>query len=210
MSKFYSFAYAVGFAPWEKAGQAGADGLALLLAREEAERGGPGKALDLGCGSGMHVVTLAQRGWKVTGVDLIDRAVDKARARVRAAGVEAQVLQADVTALSAEHLGSGFDFFLDLGCFHGLTTVQQRAMADRVTALATPSATLIMLAFATPIGPKFMPQGARREDIEGAFAEWSIEESFQPPAGVKGMPRMVAKSGATFYRLRRRTEADAS
>jgi len=30
----------------------------------------PGKALDLACGSGRHALWLAERGWKVTGVDL--------------------------------------------------------------------------------------------------------------------------------------------
>ena len=50
MSTYYKIAYAVGFTPWEKAGQADGDRIAGLFEREEVDRGGPGKALDLGCG----------------------------------------------------------------------------------------------------------------------------------------------------------------
>jgi SAM-dependent methyltransferase len=204
MSKFYSLAYAVGFTPWEKAGLAGADGLARMFAREEAEHGGPGKALDLGCGSGMHVVGLARRGWAVTGVDLIDKALDRARQRVADSGVQANVVRADVTTLSADAVGTGFDFFLDLGCFHGLNQPEQEAMARAVTARAKPDATLLMLAFGKPVGPPFMPQGATRADIATAYDEWQIVDAAPDPTDRSRMPKLAQKAEPTFYRLRRR------
>jgi 2-polyprenyl-3-methyl-5-hydroxy-6-metoxy-1,4-benzoquinol methylase len=40
----------------------------------------PGDAIDVGCGEGADVVWLAQRGWRVTGVDVSQVAVDRARA----------------------------------------------------------------------------------------------------------------------------------
>lgn len=48
----------------------------------------PGTALDVGCGEGADAVWLAQRGWKVTGVDVSRVAVDRARAAAEKAGVE--------------------------------------------------------------------------------------------------------------------------
>ena len=204
MSTFYSLAYAVGFTPWEKAGQARADGLAEMFAREEAERGGPGKALDLGCGSGMHLVTLARRGWEVTGVDLIDKALDRARKRTAASGVSANVVRADVTKLPAGTVGTGFDFLLDLGCFHGLNQHEREAMARAVTARAKPDATLLMFAFGKPVGPRFMPRGATRADIEAAYAGWLVVDVALQPAGRGGMPKIGQKAEPTLYRLRRR------
>ena len=35
----------------------------------------PGKALDLGCGTGTNAITLAQHGWQATGVDFAPKAI---------------------------------------------------------------------------------------------------------------------------------------
>ncbi len=47
-----------------------------------------GPALDLGCGSAVWGVPLAKRGWQVTGVDNVDKALERARERVQKAGVD--------------------------------------------------------------------------------------------------------------------------
>lgn len=58
----------------------------------------PGRALDLGCGSGGNAVWLAKRGWQVTAVDFSGVAIEKARMRAAASGVEVEFLVSDVTA----------------------------------------------------------------------------------------------------------------
>jgi SAM-dependent methyltransferase len=47
----------------------------------------PGTALDLGMGQGRNAVFLAEQGWKVTGVDLSDVAVEQAKKSAAARGV---------------------------------------------------------------------------------------------------------------------------
>jgi len=47
----------------------------------------PGDAIDLGMGEGRNAIYLAQRGWKVTGVDLSDVAVAQAKRRASELGV---------------------------------------------------------------------------------------------------------------------------
>jgi SAM-dependent methyltransferase len=78
----------------------------------------PGRAIDLGCGTGTNVLTLARAGWKVVGVDFAPRAVKLARQKIRQAGVEAQLSVGDVTNLKGIH--GPFDLAFDLGCFHTL------------------------------------------------------------------------------------------
>lgn len=54
-----------------------------LVEQEEEGREPPyGPALDLGTGSGVRGVQLAKRGWQVTGVDIVEKALTRARERV--------------------------------------------------------------------------------------------------------------------------------
>jgi ubiquinone/menaquinone biosynthesis C-methylase UbiE len=77
-----------------------------------------GRAIDLGCGTGTNVVTLAQHAWDVTGVDFAPLAIRLAKRKIRAADVHASVLVGDVTNLTG--ISGPFDLALDLGCFHGI------------------------------------------------------------------------------------------
>jgi SAM-dependent methyltransferase len=47
----------------------------------------PGAAIDLGMGEGRNAIFLAQQGWRVTGVDLSDVAVDQAKKRAAELGL---------------------------------------------------------------------------------------------------------------------------
>ena len=62
---------------------------AELVASVEGGRLRPGRALDLGCGTGANAGFLAQRGFGVTGVDFAPAALATARQRARAAGLRA-------------------------------------------------------------------------------------------------------------------------
>src|SRR5207249_5653217 len=46
----------------------------------------PGRALDVGCGEGADAIWLARRGWTVTGIDISDVAVCRAREAAELAG----------------------------------------------------------------------------------------------------------------------------
>ena len=78
----------------------------------------PGRAIDIGCGTGTNVITLANAGWHVTGIDFAPRAIKLARQKLEQAGVQAELLINDATKLNG--IDGPFDFALDLGCFHGV------------------------------------------------------------------------------------------
>ncbi|SEL12749.1 Methyltransferase domain-containing protein [Blastococcus sp. DSM 46786] len=200
MSTGYAIAYRLGITPWERAGREAAGQFTALLSREEAERIPPyGRALDLGCGTGAHSLELAQRGWVVTGIDAVGAAVHQARARAAEQEVDVRFLEGDVTALRRADVGE-IGFFLDVGCFHGLTDSQRAAMGDGVTAVAAPGATLLLLAFRPGRRP-LLPRGAGRGDVETAFPGWILADEVL--ADVSGMPGPLRRTVPCWYRLRR-------
>lgn len=205
MSFFYRVLYRLGFTPWEEAAKHGPmrEMTASLLDREQAGHEPPfGSALDLGCGGGLWSIELARRGWDVTGVDLVPKALSTARERAREAGVEVRFIEGDVTALRAADVGSGFRLVWDLGTVHGLTPAQRAAVGREVSAVAAPDATLLMLAWAPGRrGP--MPRGASREDIEAAFAGWHVTDDDAVDVSEANVPRPVKKAKPRWYRLRR-------
>jgi SAM-dependent methyltransferase len=203
MSLAYRILYAIGFTPWEQmADPAIAKQIADLFAREEEGREAPyGTALDLGCGSGIWAVELARRGWQVTGVDFVPKALRRAGARVKDAEVEVRLLEGDVTNLPAE-VGSGYKLLLDFGCFHDeLTDDQRKAEGRQATAAAGPDATVWLLAWQPGHrGP--LPRGASSEEIQAAFPEWKLTDEV-PLRLPEGAPGYVRRAEPQFYRLRR-------
>lgn len=177
MSAFYTVAYAVGFHPWEDLADHAPfnDTLSALIAKEEEGDPPYGKALDVGSGSAVWGVRLAERGWDITGVELIRRAVRRARKRIRHAGVDMRIIRANVTKPLAATVGTGFRLVLDTGTFHGLTGAQQRAMGREITNVANEDATVLLDVFAPGRrGP--LPRGATQADIEAAFPDWKITD----------------------------------
>ena len=160
MSFGYRLLYAVAFTPWEQMVNApAAEQIEKAFEREE-EGGQPpfGRALDLGCGSGIWSVKLAARGWDVTGVDLIPKALRRARRRADDDGVQVRWVQGNVTALSEGDVGSGHRLLLDFGCFHTIPPDRRDAYGASVSAVAAPGATFLLYGFTRP--PRFAPMAA--------------------------------------------------
>ena len=199
----YRLAYAIGFHPWEDLAEHRpfADTLLELVAREEGHDPPYGPALEVGTGSGVWGVQLAQRGWSVTGVDIVEKALGRARERMAEAGVEMRLVHGDVTALRECGVGSGFRLVLDTGTFHGLTRAQQRAMGREVSAVAAPDASVLLDCF-VPRRRGPLPRGAGRADVEAAFPGWTVTDVEVADAEPDALARLF-RFDERFYRLRR-------
>jgi cyclopropane fatty-acyl-phospholipid synthase-like methyltransferase len=94
----------------------------------------PGKAIDIGCGTGTNVITLEKAGWQVTGVDFVPRAIKKAKRKTKQAGIQAELHVRDVTNLTG--INGPFDLALDIGCFHSIgdKKVDYLSELDRILA----------------------------------------------------------------------------
>ena len=156
----------------------------------------PGRALDLGCGTGTNVIYLAEHAWDATGIDAEPLALDVARERV-ADVAGARVVLGDVTRLGSLGLGGPFDLALDIGCFHSVPRSRRDAYASGVATLTRPGATLFVFAFGRRGGPP--PVGVSPSEMAHRFEPW-----FRPIGRIAGRE----PPGAAWYRLER-TPADA-
>jgi len=192
--------YRLGFRPWERGGVD--HDLATFLDREERVRTPPyGRALDLGCGTGLQTVELARRGWDTIGIDNVARAIAKARGRSATGSVRFTL--GDVTDLAGAGIGDGFSLFVDRGCFHGLDDAQRRAVARDVTDLATSDAVLLMFAWGTGV-PRPLPRGAEPSEVATAFTGWELTDVRELPPDGMPTPLRRRQVPGRWLRLQRR------
>lgn len=125
----------------------------LRAAVEGPEAEAPGRALDIGCGTGLNSVYLARHGWDVTGIDFAGPAIAQARSRLRHASGEserllrARFIRGDATRLRAIGARGPFSLIVDIGCFHGIAREGRARYAEEVAALAAPGALYLLYAF---------------------------------------------------------------
>jgi SAM-dependent methyltransferase len=151
----------------------------------------PGRALDLGCGTGTNVRYLAEHGWDATGVDAVPAAIGRATAKLGGVA-NARVVLGDVTDLAPLDLAGPFDLVLDIGCFHSIAPRRRSAYAAGVDSLTGPGSRLFIFAFAR--GTRLLPLGVTAAEIAVRFAP-----GFEPVGRIRG----TTPPGAAWYLLRR-------
>lgn len=184
--------YRLRFTPWDGHG---------VPARfhELADTLPKGRALDIGCGTGDASIYLAKRGWRVTGVDFVERALACARAKASASGADARFVRGDVTHLRELSVGDSFSFIVDFGCLHGLDPARRAAYVKEVKGVAAPDATLLIVGFAP--GERVGPSGFDRAELEQRFApEFRLVESQRDP---KLANATIPAADPAWYLLRR-------
>jgi cyclopropane fatty-acyl-phospholipid synthase-like methyltransferase len=105
----------------------------------------PGSALDLGCGTGTNAITMTKRGWKVTGIDFMPKAIWQARKKTRQAGLQIDYHIGDVTQFKLK--GGSFDLILDIGCFHNLAPQAKNAYQKNLSQWLAPGGTFLLYGF---------------------------------------------------------------
>lgn len=118
--------YQSGNPPWET-GQPSAE-LARVIAEEAIQ---PCRVIELGCGSGINAVWLAQQGFDVTAVDFNQLAIEMARQRAAAAGVAVHFVLADL--LDWQESVAPFPFFFDRGCYHAVRMIDLQGYMRTLT-----------------------------------------------------------------------------
>jgi len=136
---FFTLQYWFGDPPWDT-------GVTPPEVHQFLEENPRGRALDLGCGTGTNVITLAEHGWRATGIDFVPRAIRTARHKARRKGLD------DVTdfmvgdALSQDSFQGEYNLILDIGCFHSFSDVDTESYARNVNAHLAEGGSLLIYA----------------------------------------------------------------
>lgn len=120
-----------------------------------------GRALDIGCGTGTNVITLANEGWQVTGFDFASRAIQIAKRKLKRSGIQADVFTDDATQM--KKVKGQFDLTLDMGCFHGIEN--KADYLTQLTRVLAPNGFWLMYGFFKP-SPHLPLPGLAQTDLD--------------------------------------------
>jgi SAM-dependent methyltransferase len=189
MRRFFERAYRAGKTRWDT----GIPPPELVEVIEGPDALEPGRALDLGCGTGTNVIYLVQHGWTAVGVDFSSLAIQSARRKSDWVS-GAVFVEGDVTRLSDLGVDGPFDLLLDIGCFHSVVPSRREVYVQEAARVARPGSLMMIFAF----GPRLRLPGSRRtrepeirRRFGGAFELEGVRPGSHPP-------------GAAWFFLRRR------
>ncbi|MEU7881625.1 class I SAM-dependent methyltransferase [Microbispora bryophytorum] len=134
-----------------------------------------GRVLDVGCGTGEHVLMCAAIGLDATGIDIAGAAIDAAERKAYERGLNARFLRHDVRRLA--DLGESFDTVLDSGLLvHVINDEQGRAAyLEGLRAVVSPGGHYFVLCFRGPQSDSG-PRHLMREDVTACFTEgWRVD-----------------------------------
>ena len=153
---FFAFQYLLNNPPWDT-------GITPPEVYQFLEENSPGMALDLGCGTGTNALTIADYGWKVTGIDYVPKAIRIARRKARQAGLADRVKFQIGDVLDLKSSVRKHDLVLDIGCFHSFSGMDIDRYARKVLNSLSPGGSLLLYAHLKK-DPE-SSHGASEEDI---------------------------------------------
>ncbi|HTB96806.1 MAG TPA: class I SAM-dependent methyltransferase [Terracidiphilus sp.] len=155
--------YASGQLPWDTGVP---DPLLVDFVTSGAVR--PGRALEIGAGTGSNAIWLAERGFDVLGVDISPLAVEQAQAKLARRTLQCRFAASDF--LADPTTDGSFHFVFDRGCFHVFDEPEDRLrFAAQVAAVLAPEGLWLSLIGSTE-GPSREVGPPRRSAREVALA----------------------------------------
>lgn len=154
----------------------------VLVELIDSERIVPSKTLDLCCGAGTNPIYLATKRFKVTALDISDKAVEHARESAREAEVDIDFLVGDF--LNLPFKKEQFDFAFDFGCFHHVKVMDRITFIKGVYRVLKPKGTYVLACFSFRNGQAW--NHFRREQIVELFTHSFEIESIEHVSSVEG------------------------
>jgi SAM-dependent methyltransferase len=154
--------------------------------------------LDSGCGTGDAALFFAERELTVTGIDFLEEAVRRARAKAAERGLTVEFRRQD--ALTLANSGERFASVIDCGLFHVFSDDDRRRYVAGLTHVLEPGGRLFLMCFSDAEPGTQGPRRVSRQELVQAFAAgWQIESI--EPTRFELNPRFTSNptyAGVTF------------
>jgi cyclopropane fatty-acyl-phospholipid synthase-like methyltransferase len=133
-----------------------------------------GHVLDVGCGTGEHVMLAAIHGAEAMGVDVAEPAIERARAKARQRGISATFEVGDV--LHLDRLRQQFDVITDSGVFHVFDDEERPVYVNSLRSALRPGGMYYMMCFSDRQPGDWGPRRVSQAELRAAFVDgWSIK-----------------------------------
>ena len=136
-----------------------------------------GRLLDAGCGTGENALLAASRGADVTGIDVAQSAIERARAKASQRGLTARFEVADALDRGRlGRLGLSADTVIDSGVFHVFGDDDRARYVASLAAVLRPAGTYYLMCFSERQPGTWGPRRVREDELRAAFSHgWSVE-----------------------------------
>lgn len=164
----FDASYETGAPPWD-IGRPQSAFVALLEAGEIQ-----GDVLDVGCGTGEHVLMAAAKGLEATGIDAAPTAIRLAREKAALRSLDARFAVCD--ALDLPSLGNQFDTVLDCGLFHVFDDDERGRFAVSLSSVVVPGGRYFMLCFSDKQPGDWGPRRVSQDELRDCFTSgWRVD-----------------------------------
>lgn len=152
----------------------------------------PCPALELGCGNAaMAALLLAERGYRVHGIDISPTAIDWAHETFEAAGLAGHFIRGDVRTMP-DFDAASFALVFDGACLHCLIGADRSLCLAEIRRILQPGGIFIA---STMCGPPRSPEACARYDVE----RQCLVDGGVPSRTLRPLPALLAELGEAGF-----------
>jgi SAM-dependent methyltransferase len=159
-----------------------------------------GRVLDVGCGTGEHVLLAAEVGCEAMGMDIAPSAIRLAEAKAAERRLPARFIVGDARELRS--LGEQFDIVLDCGLFHVFDDEDRSRFVESLAQAVRPGGRYFMLCFSEEEPAGWGPRRVTQAEIRAVFMNgWEVDTIEPTELHVTIRPEPVRAWFATVRRI---------